>query len=156
MSRTRVYRFVSALLFASLLLAFSADARARRSDAHRYRFEQVWSSVVRLIRVDYRFPVRDRDRDIGYVLFDYEHAGRTHPGSVELVRFQEGNHEQVRVTVQIPAMPSYIERMILDRLVRKLREDHGEPFEVISAPSRAEEEPEEDDEETSDENASEE
>lgn len=72
--------------------------------------------------------IRDRDRDIGYLLFDYPHGNRTVPGSIEFVEVEEAGRPQVRVTLNIPAMPAYVERMILDRLSRKLREDHGRPL----------------------------
>ena len=126
---------VAAILLA-LAFAVPSTASARRSDVHAYRLDQLWSTVVRLLRVDYGFPIRDRDREIGYLLFDYPHGNRTVPGSIELVPVEEGGRTQVRVTLSIPAMPAYIERMILDRLARKLREDHGQP---MRAPRRASE-----------------
>lgn len=125
----------------ALALLLPEGAGARRSDAHAYRFNQVWSSAIRLLRVDYGFPVRDRDRDIGFLLFDYTDRGRSHPGSLELVPFEaENGQSQIRVTLSIPAMPAYVERMVLDKLTRKLREDHGEPM----RPVRARPEPDED------------
>ncbi|MEM9074299.1 MAG: hypothetical protein AAGE52_37745 [Myxococcota bacterium] len=132
---------LATLLVLVFTLAFPATGAARRSDMHAYRMEQVWSTVVRLLRVDYGFPIRDRDRDIGYLLFDYPHGQRTVPGSLELVPAQAHGQTQVRVTLSIPAMPAYIERMILDKLERKLREDHGRPL----PPPRARPEPEEND-----------
>lgn len=129
-----------------LLLVFSLPAAARRSDVHTYRFEQVWGSAVRMVRVDYGFELRDRDEDIGYLLFDYRDSGRTYPGSLELVRIEERGQPAVRVTLQIPAMPSYVEQMMLDKLGRKLREDHGQPLAPPretppSAPEEPSEEP---------------
>ncbi len=128
----------------ALALLLPDSASARRSDAHAYRFEQVWSTAIRLLRVDYGFPVRDRDQDIGYLLFDYTDRGRSHPGSLELVPFEAQNGQtQIRVTLSIPAMPAYVERMVLDKLKRKLRDDHGEPL----RPPRRVEEPVSDEEE---------
>ncbi len=117
-----------AAVLVALALAVPSTGFARRSDTHAYRMDQMWSTVVRLLRVDYGFTIRDRDRDIGYLLFDYPHGNRSVPGSIELVPIEEGGRPQVRVTLSIPAMPAYIERMILDRLTRKLREDHGQPL----------------------------
>lgn len=103
-------------------------AEARLSDTYRYRYDQLWRAAVRLIAVDYRFPIRDRDEEIGYVLFDYEDRGRTFEGSLELVRLQEdGRAPQVRVVIHVNRMPTYVERMLLDRLTRKLGEDYGAP-----------------------------
>ncbi len=139
-----------AALLLMIALWLPTNAGARRSDVHGYRYDQLWRSVVRLVRVDYGFPVRDRDQDVGYLLFDYVDSGRSYPGSFELVRVEEDGHEQVRVSVQVPAMPSYIERMLLDRLTRKLREEYGQP---LAPPRPAAPEPEtgeEDEEEAQD------
>lgn len=110
-----------------VLLGAPAVAEARKSQDFLYRWEQVWSASVRMVRVDLRFPITDQDESIGYLLFEYEDRGRSHPGSIELVRLTGGRRDKVKVVVQIPAMPSYIEQMMLDRLARKLRDEFGEP-----------------------------
>ena len=142
-----LFRALGALVVLMLLVPDTAGAR--RSDAHAYRMAQVWSTAIRLLRVDYGFPVRDRDREIGYLLFDYTDRGRSHPGSLELVPFEAQNGQtQIRVTLSIPAMPAYVERMVLDKLKRKLLEDHGEP---LRPPRRVVEEPASEDEDEGDE-----
>ncbi|MEM7605899.1 MAG: hypothetical protein AAF411_11135 [Myxococcota bacterium] len=137
----------AAWLFLVLALsgAVATPAEARRTETHSYRYDQLWRSIVRLVRVDYGFNVRDRDEDIGYVIFDYVDGGRSYPASIELVRTREAGNEQVRVTVNVPAMPSYVERMILDRLTRKLREEYGQPVVTpVARPTPAESEDEDD------------
>jgi hypothetical protein len=109
------------------VLLAPGPAEARRDTEVRYRYDQVWGSVVRLVRVDYQLPIRDRDEEVGYLLFDYKDSGREHPGSFELVRTKAGGQERVRVVLSIPAMPSYVERMILDKLLKKLEQDYGAP-----------------------------
>lgn len=112
--------------------------RARVQTDYAYAWAQVWQAAVRLVRVDLQCPVTDRDEDIGYVMFDYRDAGRTHAGSVELVRTTGSDGvERVRAVVQIPSMPSWVERMILDRLTRKLRDDFGEPPRARRPPREA-------------------
>jgi hypothetical protein len=113
----------------ALAMALLAPAGAEASGERKlaYRFEQAWSAAVRLIRVDYGFPVRDRDEGIGYLLFTYEKGDRDYSGSVELVRLKQERRKRVRVIVKVPEMPSYIERMILDKLDDKLRREFGEP-----------------------------
>ncbi len=116
-------------------------ARARVHGDYAYTWAQVWQTTVRMVRVDLQRPINDRDEAIGYVMFDYREAGRVHAGSVELVRTTgEGGNERVRVVVQVPSLPSWVERMILDRLTRKLREDFGEPPR-LARPVRTEREP---------------
>ncbi|UJR80499.1 hypothetical protein [Sandaracinus amylolyticus] len=115
-------------LGAAAVIAAPRVARARVQTDYAYAWAQVWQASVRLVRVDLGCPITDRDEDIGYVMFDYADAGRTHAGSVELVRTTGSDGiERVRAVVQIPSMPSWVERMILDRLTRKLRDDFGEP-----------------------------
>ncbi len=104
-----------------------ATAQARKQTDTRYRYEQVWSASLRLVRVDLRYPVDDQDSEAGFVLFQYRDGDRSYPGSIELVRTEVDDAPCVRVVVQIPSMPSYIEQMLVDRLNRKLRDEFGEP-----------------------------
>lgn len=102
-------------------------AEARYSGEITYSYEQTWQAAVRMIRVDLQCPITDRDEELGFVLFEYRNAGRSFPGSLEVVRTTDARGvEHVRVTVQVNAMPSYVERMVFERLTRKLREDFGE------------------------------
>ncbi|MCB9591543.1 MAG: hypothetical protein H6719_02315 [Sandaracinaceae bacterium] len=116
------------LLVLLAVLAPAASASARSTEDYTYTYDQLWRAAVRLIAVDFRFPISDRDPEIGYVLFSYRDAGREHNGSLELARTTGVNGTpQVRVTMQVPSMPGYVERMLLDRLSRKLTEDYGRP-----------------------------
>lgn len=109
------------------LLGAANVAHAKGSRDLGYRFDQVWSACIRLVRVDYGFPVRDRDEEVGYLLFDYEDGNRSYPGSFEVVRTRQDDRKRIRVVLTIPAMPSYIETMMLDKLEDKLEEDFGPP-----------------------------
>ncbi|MFW5876665.1 MAG: hypothetical protein ACOCXM_08005 [Myxococcota bacterium] len=104
-----------------------ALAQARRDQELRYRFNQVWGTTVRLVRVDYGFPIRDRDEEVGYLLFEYQDGDRRHPGSFEIVQVKVDGERRVKVACSIPAMPSYIEQMLIDKLEKKLEADYGEP-----------------------------
>jgi len=105
-----------------------ATSHAKKTEDFRHSFEQVWGAAIRLIRVDQGYPIKDRDEEVGYFLFDYRDDGRAYPGSVELVRIQDQGGGSIRVVIQIPAMPSYIERMLLDKLTKKLTDEYGEPL----------------------------
>lgn len=113
-----------------LLSVLSAPeiVHARQSDEHTYSYEQLWRAAIRLIAVDFRFPISDRDPEIGYLLFQYVDQGRTHDASLELVRARAADGtERIRVVVQVSTMPGYVERMMLDRFRRKLIDDYGPP-----------------------------
>ncbi|MCA9604146.1 MAG: hypothetical protein KC619_01040 [Myxococcales bacterium] len=128
-------RTLAVLLLAGVL-APAATASARMTEEYTYTYDQLWRASIRLIAVDFRFPISDRDQDIGYLLFDYRDAGRDYHGSLELVR-TTGPYgtPQVRVTIQVPSQPTYVERMLIDRLTRKLSEDYGLPPPSRRAPA---------------------
>jgi hypothetical protein len=122
------------LLTLTLVLVLSgaaqpAGVRARREETFGYPFSRVWTTAVRLMRVDLECPITEKDKDEGYFFFNYPDAdsGKTYPGSVEMVTGKDGGSENVRVVITVAAMPSYVEAMMLDKLERKLREDFGEP-----------------------------
>lgn len=116
-------------LLALALLLVPATASARASTEYTYRYDQLLQATIRLLRVDLGCQITDRDDAMGFVMFDYPGtAGHSHGGSVELVRITDDHGvDHVRVTVQIPTMPTYVEQHVLTRLARKLREDFGLP-----------------------------
>jgi hypothetical protein len=125
-------RWLPLLVLAALLLP--STSQAKKTEDFRHTYEQVWGAAIRLIRVDQGYPIKDRDQSVGYFLFDYEDDGRMYPGSVELVRIADQGGGPIRVVIQIPAMPSYIERMLLDKLEKKLVHEYGEPAPPVKKP----------------------
>ncbi len=121
------------LLVLTALLA-PATSQAKKTEDFRHSYDQVWGAAIRLIRVDQGYPIKDRDQSVGYFLFDYKDDGRLYPGSVELVRIEDQGGGTIRVVIQIPAMPSYIERMLLDKLEKKLVAEYGVPAPPAKAP----------------------
>lgn len=130
----RVLPWVAAGL-AALVLGAPVPARARVSEALPWTFSQVFRTSVRLVRVDLGCAITERDEDAGYLTFDYESSGRLHHGSIEIVRGEEG--AGVRVIVQLPTLPTYVERMVVNRLLRKLRDEVGEPARRAAPPAAA-------------------
>ena len=90
-----------------------------------------------MLRVDFESPITEKDKDSGYFLFSYPDAGKQLPGSVEVIKVMQNGNESVRVVVQLAAMPSYVEQMMLDRLGRKLGQDYGQPPAPKPAPPPA-------------------
>jgi len=132
-------RSLIAALVILCALALSGGAGAKASHSSPYTYRQTFGSTVRLLKVDMGFEVTEKDPDWGYVLFVYtspESGDRKNEGSFSFVK-QNG---QVQVTLQIPSMPGYHERVILDKLKQKLHLEHGDP------PPRAKPDEEEDDE----------
>jgi hypothetical protein len=111
-----------------LPLLWTGRAEARREQAYPYTFERVWTTAVRLLRIDCSSPITEKDKESGYFLFDYADGKAQHPGSVEVIRIAEAGVESVRVVLQIPALPSYVEQTLLERLSRKLGQEYGVPI----------------------------
>lgn len=114
-----------AALAVTLVVGRPAAARTVRDQP--YSFATTWNAVVRLLHVDFGFPITERDADSGYLTFSYREGARAVPGSVEIVRTQVDGSDTARVIVSIPLMPTYVEAMIQTRLGRKLREEFGDP-----------------------------
>lgn len=121
----------------ALTLLVPTVGSARKQADLRYPFEQVWNAALRMVRVDMRMPVTDRDAEAGYLLFEYLDHGKRFAGSLELVRGERGQRPITKTVVQVQGMPSYIEQMLFDKLERKLRDEFGEPLEPIKpAPAK--------------------
>jgi hypothetical protein len=108
-----------------LLAVASAEARTDR--LLTYRPNQAWASAVRFLRVDMGYRILERDREAGYLLFEYQEGGRTHNGSLEMIRVVETGRRYLRARLQIPSMPSYVEVVLFDKFERKLRNEYGDP-----------------------------
>jgi hypothetical protein len=102
-------------------------AAARRELTVNYPYTRVWTSAVRLMRVDFDCNITEKDKDDGYFLFEYPDRGKTYSGSMELVLVKANDSEATRIVIQISALPSYVENMIMDRLSRKLEQEFGPP-----------------------------
>ena len=126
-----------ALLPILATLLTPGSALAKKTEDFRHTYDQVWGAAIRLIRVDQGYPIKDRDPTVGYFLFDYEDDGRMYPGSVELIHIEDQGGGPIRVVMQIPAMPSYIERMLLDKLAKKLIDEYGVPSPPAKKPKEA-------------------
>jgi hypothetical protein len=118
------------LLIGAFVFVLPSLAFARSESEFAYPISQVWTITIRLLRIDLDCPINEKDKDEGYFFFDYHDDKRTFPGSAELIPATVGGVKGVRVVIQLPAMPQYVERMILDRLARKLDEELGRPAQL--------------------------
>ena len=118
------------LSFAASMVIFALtrapDANASVDYTSPYTLDQTYGAGVRLLHVDLGLKILEKDRDLGYVLFEYtssEAGNSVYQGSMEFVETKSGVH----VAIQIPSMPQYHERMIVDKLSRKLAAEYGDP-----------------------------
>jgi hypothetical protein len=115
-------------VLAAALAGVASQASARKQDEYQYPFDRVWNTALRMVRVDMRLPVTDRDQEAGYLLFDYVDHGKRFPGSLELVKGERNQRPYVTAVVQVNGMPSYVEQMLLDKLEKKLKAELGDPM----------------------------
>ena len=119
-------RFLWLVVAINLLLPSVASARSESEFTHP--FSQVWTIAVRLLRIDLNCPISEKDKEEGYFFFEYRDGNRSFTGSAEIIPKTKDGVKGVRVVIQISALPRYVERMILDRLARKLDEELGRPI----------------------------
>jgi hypothetical protein len=113
-----------ALTTAGLLCAHLAQARAEADSD--YSKLQTYNAALRYVRVDLGYEVLEKDSDAGYILFRYLPPGRKNDptnGSIEVVEVKD----HVKIVVQLPQMPTYHETVLRDGLLRKLRNEYGDP-----------------------------
>lgn len=113
-----------AMTGAALLRSTDAEARVE-ADSH-YSKTQTFNTALRYLRVDLGFKVLEKDEDAGYLLFRYVPPGDpkdTSNGSIEVIK----TRKDVKVFVQLPKMPQYHEVVLRNGLMRKLRDEYGEP-----------------------------
>jgi len=129
--RTHLRRLRRCGMLATLvaaLLAPAATGWARSMETIPYPITSVWPAAVRFLRVDRDFPIREKDETAGYVLFDYTDGPKPCKASLELIRVTDSEgRDATRLAVSIPDLPKRYEKMLLDKLSAKMRDDHGPP-----------------------------
>jgi hypothetical protein len=124
---------VAAALWVAVSNARPADARSERSVSHP--FERIWPTAVRHLRIGEGLTIVERDQEVGYILFDLEEDRRRFRGSLELIRTEDQDgRAAVRMILHIEGRPNYVELGILDRLLARIRDEHGDPPRAPRAP----------------------
>ena len=117
---------IVALVAGSLLAP--AGASADVSAEFTYAPDIVWSTTVRLLRVDLGCDIAEQDRDNGYLLFVVHENGRDYNGSLEIILGTgERGIPTVEMSLRIQGLPNTTEETFLRKLRTKLREDYGLP-----------------------------
>lgn len=127
MIRPPTRELLRALPCAAALLLLAGPAAAKSARETRHSFEQAWSTAVRHLRVDEGFEITEKDEQVGYVVFRVVDDGKAFAGALEVIRFKDRGRPAVRLVLSIEDRPSYMEEAILERMLGKLREEHGEP-----------------------------
>jgi hypothetical protein len=123
-------------LVSAALIALAQPADARSTFDSAYGFDRTYNAALRLVRVDMGLKITEKDDKSGYFVFDYsspESGNKVSSGSIQFVRSPEAD-APIRVVVQLPAMPRSHEQVLVDSLVRKMRQDYGDPPERPKQP----------------------
>lgn len=96
-----------------------------------YPSDQVWPTTIRYLRVDRGFAVIDRDRDAGFILFEFpvgSEGGSKGSGSIELVDTTDpSGRRAVKLQISTDAGPLHMPHAIAEGLAAKLKTEHGQP-----------------------------
>ncbi len=126
--RAAVKASLLGLGFAAAVVLTEPTADAKSAYDSPYGFARTWTAALRMVRVDLGYKVVEKDESNGYLLFEYrspESGSKATSGSMEFIKARD-DHE-VKVVVQLPQMPRFHEQVLLDELVRKMRDEYGDP-----------------------------
>lgn len=115
---------------AATLLLTSGAAEASPKKSQRivtYPYKQVMPAAVRYLVIDARHKVIAKDWKAGYILFEMKEGRRTFRGALEVVRFVEKRRPMLKLILSIDDRPRYVEAVMLNQLLRKLRKQLGAP-----------------------------
>jgi len=110
-----------------VVLALPAIGSARTDRELTYRESAIWQAAIRFLRVDSGFKILEKDKDAGYLLFEYKDGGSSYTASFEMISAVRGNKLFVRARLQIESQPRYVEAVLIDRFIRKLKDEYGDP-----------------------------
>ena len=115
------------VIIVGAVLALPSVGAARTDRELTYRESEIWHSAIRFLRVDSGFKILEKDKGAGYVLFEYKDGEAKYTASLEMVRTARDNKLFVRARLQIENQPRYVEAVLIDRFVRKLKDEYGDP-----------------------------
>jgi hypothetical protein len=111
-------------------------AEARSTLDSGYGFDRTYNTTLRFVRIDMGLKITEKDDKTGYIVFDYKSpdtGSKVSSGSIEFIR-SSASDGSVRVVLQLAQMPQYEEQVFMSALVRKLRQEYGDPPERPKAP----------------------
>lgn len=93
-----------------------------------YDFDRTWTSTMRFLRVDRRWPIREQDREIGVVVFEFSAEKKKRDAYLELIKIADAEgRDAVRLRLRVDDVSIFARESFLDRLTAKVREDYGPP-----------------------------
>jgi hypothetical protein len=103
----------------------TAVAHARSESLVQYTKSQTFSSALRYLRVDLGYSVTEKDAEAAYLMFEFPRNDQKKlgMGTIEIVETEDA----VKLVVRVPELPEYQEQLLADGLLKKLKNEHGDP-----------------------------
>ena len=93
-----------------------------------YPMEFVWPTAIRYLKVDRQYEVSEKDRDSGYVLFNFPHGSTSGTGSLEMLETTDvSGRKAVRLMVSTSNGPAHLPHTLAEGILAKLRAERGQP-----------------------------
>ncbi len=107
----------------SLIAPSIAQAESRK--VLTYPLASIYASAIRLLRVDLDFEILEKDKEGGYIIFNYrDNMGKKYRGSLELINKNSEKENITHAVCNIPEVPSYMEKDLLEKLNSKVTADN--------------------------------
>ncbi len=111
--------------------AVAMATKLQHSRVLPYPADQVWPTTIRYLRVDRGFSVVDRDRDAGFILFEFavgSDGASKGRGSIELIEAADASgRAAVKLQISTDAGPVHLPHAIAEGLAAKLKAEQGQP-----------------------------
>ena len=117
------FKYLVFILLFAVLAPSVAQAESRKVLA--YPLASVYASAIRLLRVDLDFEILEKDKEGGYIIFNYRDTmGKKYRGSLELINKNNEKENITQAVCNVPDVPSYMEKDLLEKLNSKLAADN--------------------------------
>jgi hypothetical protein len=124
MSRTKQ----AALVLAVMAVVAAGEGAAETKKTLHYPYEWVFSSAVRLVKIDLKGDLEEENKASGYIIFWYEYNGLKSYASMEFVDLTgDENGYLVNARLVLDKLPSWVEEDLLEKLEMKIRDLYGSP-----------------------------
>ena len=115
-------------VLAVLAVVAAGEGAAETKTNLQYPYEWVFSSAVRLVKIDLKGDLEEENKASGYIIFWYEYNGLKSYASMEFVDLtSDENGYSVNVRLVLDKLPSWVEEDLLEKLELKIKDLYGSP-----------------------------
>jgi hypothetical protein len=115
-------------VLAVMAVVAAGEGAAETKATLHYPYEWVFSSAVRLVKIDLKGNLEEENKASGYIIFWYEYNGLKSYASMEFVDLtSDENGYSVNVRLVLDKLPSWVEEDLLEKLELKIKDLYGSP-----------------------------